>query len=86
MITLSETQKKIIRQLNHKIYTIEFVQKNINRNPSTFVQFNSHEALLAANVKGFYDAVLQIEKAGELLKEILPVSDEKNNQVNAHIC
>lgn len=60
MVTLSEKQKGIIGRLNHKLYTAEFLQEWLNNNDDVFV--NAPGALQAMGAKGFFAAVLQIEK------------------------
>lgn len=74
-ITLSENQKAIIERLNHGLYSVEFVQEWINNSDNVIV--NAPAALQAMGVKGFYDAVLQIEKDEELMKIIAPSSDNR---------
>ena len=62
MVTLSEKQKDIISRLDDKLYTAEFLQEWLNNNDNVAV--NAPGALQAMGAKGFFAAVLQIEKAG----------------------
>lgn len=54
-IEIFEEEKKIIRKLNHRLYTVEFLEEWINRNDDVFV--NAPCALQACMAKGFYEAV-----------------------------
>ena len=52
---MTEREKEIVRKLAHPLYTVEFLEKWINRNDSVFV--NAPSALQACSAKGFYEAV-----------------------------
>ncbi len=58
MITLSEKEKAIIKQLDHPCYTVEFLEKWINRNDNPMA--NAPAALQAMGAKGYYEAVKQL--------------------------
>lgn len=60
MIVLTENQKRIIRNLNDPLYTVEFIEEWINRKDNVIV--NAPSALQAMGVNGFYRAVVAIEK------------------------
>lgn len=60
MIEISDKQKQIIRKLDHKLYTVEFLEEWLNRNDSVFV--NAPAALQAMGADGFFAAVKMIEK------------------------
>ena len=55
MIKLTELEKKIINELNDKLYTVEFVEEWINRNDN--VMINPIAALQAMGANGYYQAV-----------------------------
>lgn len=54
-ITLTEEERKIVTELNHSLYTIEFIEEWINRDYNVFT--NALGALQSMGAKGFYDAV-----------------------------
>ena len=60
MIEISDKQKQIIRRLDHKLYTVEFLEEWLNRSDSVFV--NAPAALQAMGADGFFAAVKMIEK------------------------
>lgn len=60
MIEISDKQKQIIRKLDHKLYTVEFLEEWLNRSDSVFV--NAPAALQAMGADGFFAAVKMIEK------------------------
>ena len=45
MIEISDKQKEIIRKLDHKLYTVEFLEEWLNRKENVFV--NAPAALQA---------------------------------------
>lgn len=59
MIEISDKQKQIIRKLDHKLYTVEFLEEWLNRSDSVFV--NAPAALQAMGADGFFAAVKMIE-------------------------
>lgn len=61
MITITDKQKEIINQLNHSLYTADFLLEWINCEESVFI--NAPAALQAMGAKGYYEAVRQMEKA-----------------------
>lgn len=60
MIEISDKQKEIIRKLDHKLYTVEFLEEWLNRSDSVFV--NAPAALQAMGADGFFAEVKMIEK------------------------
>lgn len=67
MIKLSEDEKKFIEELNHPIYTAEWVEEWINRKDNVLV--NAPAALQAMGARGFYEAVRSCMPKYERLKE-----------------
>lgn len=63
MITLTENQKRIIKQLNDSLYTISFLEEWLNRQDNVFT--NAPAALQTMGAQGFYRAILAIEKRKE---------------------
>lgn len=57
-IELTEEEKQIVSELNHSLYTIEYLEEWINRNDNVFC--NAVTALNAMGAKGYYEAVKQI--------------------------
>ena len=55
MIAISENEKVIINELNHPLYTVEFLEKWINRDDNPMI--NAVAALQAMSAKGYYEAV-----------------------------
>lgn len=55
MIKLTELEKQIISELDHPLYTVEFIEDCINRKPDVLI--NSVFALLVMRVQGYYIAV-----------------------------
>lgn len=77
MITLSNSQRAIVENLNHSLYTPDFLQEWINCNDN--VQVNVVNALQAVEAKGFFEAVKCMDnqsKPAEPMKK----SDFKKNQ------
>jgi hypothetical protein len=60
VIEISDKQKEIIRKLDHKLYTVEFLEEWLNRKENVFV--NAPAALQAMGADGFFAAVEMIEK------------------------
>lgn len=52
---MTEKEKEIVRELNHPLYTVEFLEEWKDRDDNVFV--NAPAALQAMAVKGFYEAV-----------------------------
>ena len=52
---MTDREKEIVKQLAHPLYTVNFLEKWINRNDSVFA--NAPSALQACQAKGFYEAV-----------------------------
>lgn len=67
MITLTEKQKQIIEKLNHKLFTVEYIEEWINRDDNVFI--NAPAALSAIECKGFFEAVKALESCGVLFKD-----------------
>ena len=57
---LTEQEKEIVEQINHNLYTKEYLEHWINRNDNVFI--NAAAALNAMAAKGFYEAVKAIAK------------------------
>lgn len=53
MIKLTEIEKQIINELDHPVYTVEFIEKWINREPI----INVVSSLTIMGVHGYYEAV-----------------------------
>lgn len=60
MIELTEKQKEIVRRLNHRLYTVEFLEEWLSRNDNVFI--NAPAALTCMGADGFFAAVEMIEK------------------------
>ena len=54
-IQMTEREKEIVTELNHELYTAEYLEHWINRNDS--VALNASAALQAMGAHGFYEAV-----------------------------
>lgn len=54
-ILLSEDEVKVITELNHSLYTVDYIQHWINRDDNVFT--NAVAALSAMGAKGYYEAV-----------------------------
>lgn len=55
---LSEREKEIIKELNHPLYTVGFLEAWVGRNDNVMV--NAPAALQAMGANGFYTAVHQM--------------------------
>lgn len=73
MIAISEKEKTIINQLNHPLYTVEFLEKWINRDDNVFI--NAAAALQAMAAKGYYEAVKQMASSEFLLVAAVKLAD-----------
>ena len=60
---MTEREREITRELNHPIYTVEFVEEWANRNDNVFV--NAPAALQAMGAKGFLTAVEMMARQQE---------------------
>lgn len=58
MIELTELEKQIINELDHPLYTVEFIENWINRKPDVLI--NAVFALMVMKVQGYYSAVHQM--------------------------
>jgi len=65
MIEITEKEKAIIEQLNHPLYTVDFLEQWINRDDNPFI--NALAALQAMSAKGYYEAVKQMAVQKERL-------------------
>lgn len=63
MKTLTEYEKKIVRELNDPTYTVEYLEQWINRDDN--VQVNAVAALSAMGAKGYYAAVKRMAERQE---------------------
>ena len=52
---MTDREKDIIKDLNHSLYTVEYLEEGVNRNDNVFV--NAPAALQAMSAKGYYEAV-----------------------------
>ena len=52
---MTDREKDIIKDLNHSLYTVEYLEEWVNRNDNVFV--NAPAALQAMSAKGYYEAV-----------------------------
>jgi len=57
---MTDREKEIIKQLNHTIYTVEFMEEWLNRNDNVLI--NAPSALQSMGAKGYYEAVKQMAK------------------------
>lgn len=58
MIELTELEKQIIYELDHPVYTVEFIEKWINREHDVLI--NTVATLQVMGVYGYYEAVHQM--------------------------
>lgn len=62
-IVLTDTERRLVEQLNHSVYTVDYLEEWINRNDNVYL--NAPSALNAMGAKGFYSAVkMMAEKSG----------------------
>lgn len=52
---MTDKEKEIVKELNHPLYTVEFLEEWKDRNDNVFV--NAPAALQAMGANGFYEAV-----------------------------
>lgn len=52
---MNDREKKMVRELNHPLYTVEFLQEWLERKDNVLV--NAPAALQAMGAKGFYEAI-----------------------------
>lgn len=57
-IKLTDEERSIVDELNHSLYTVEYLEEWINRDDNVFC--NAVAALNAMGAKGYYEAVKQI--------------------------
>lgn len=55
MIKLTEIEKQIINELDHPLYTVDFIEKWINQESDVLI--NAVAALMIMGVHGYYEAV-----------------------------
>lgn len=60
---MTEKEKSIVKELNHSLYTVEFLEEWINRNDNVFT--NAPAALQAMGAKGYYEAVKRMAENKE---------------------
>lgn len=58
MIKLTEHEKQIINELDHPLYTVDFIESWINRKPDILI--NTVATLQVMGVQGYYEAVHQM--------------------------
>lgn len=66
MTEMTEKEKALVTELNHPLYTVEFLEEWKDRQDNVFV--NPVTALQSMGAKGFYDAVRQMVKINEVRK------------------
>lgn len=54
-IILTVREKDAVKQLSHPLYTVDYIEKWVNRNDNVFT--NAPAALNAMAAKGFYEAI-----------------------------
>ena len=57
MITLTETEKRIVEKLDHPIVTVAFLEEWLNPNEPNYDGSNPYGANFAAMSQGYYAAV-----------------------------
>lgn len=60
-IDMTDKEKEIVKELNHPLYTVEFLEEWKDREDNVFV--NAPAALQAMGANGYYDAVKQMAVA-----------------------
>lgn len=55
---MTDKEKEIVKELNHPLYTVEFLEEWKDRDDNVFV--NAPAALQAMGATGFYEAVKRI--------------------------
>ena len=55
---MTDREKEIIKDLNHSLYMVEYLEEWVNRNDNVFV--NAPAALQAMGAKGYYEAVKRV--------------------------
>lgn len=61
---MTDKEKKIVRELNHLIYTAEYLEEWTNRDDNVFA--NAPAALAAMGAKGYYEAVKRLAENQEI--------------------
>lgn len=62
---MTNKEREIIRNLNHPLYTVEFLEEWINRKDNVLT--NTPAALQAAKACGFYEAVKRMAMPSDYL-------------------
>lgn len=57
---MDERVKEVVKELNHPVYTVEFLEEWITRNDNAFI--NAPAALQAMGAKGYYQAAKQMAR------------------------
>lgn len=65
-IQLTDREKAIVTEMNHDLYTVEFLEHWLNRNDS--VSLDAAAALQIMGANGFYEAV-KLMAAGSIIEE-----------------
>lgn len=61
--TMTDKEKEVVKELNHPLYTVEFLEEWKGREDNVFV--NALSALQAMGANGFYEAVKRIAENRE---------------------
>lgn len=72
-IQMTEREKEIVTELNHELYTAEYLEHWLNRNDS--VALNASAALQAMGAHGFYEAVKRMAAGSSHSGEWIPCSE-----------
>lgn len=83
-IQMTEREKEIVTELNHELYTVEYLEHWLNRNDS--VALNASAALQAMGAHGFYEAVKRMAAGSSHSGEWIPCSERMpKNEENVEI-
>ena len=66
-IEITNYEKELIAELNHPIYTVEYIEEWINRNDT--VDINAPAALMCMSAVGYYEAVKRMASLTRLLPD-----------------
>lgn len=80
-IQMTEREKEIVTELNHELYTVEYLEHWLNRNDS--VVLNASAALQAMGAHGFYEAVKRMATGS---KEPVKMVEYLGDMVPEELC
>ena len=83
---MTEREKEIVTELNHELYTVEYLEHWLNRNDS--IALNPSAALQAMGAQGFYEAVNRMAAGSSHTAEWIPCSErmpENNHSVLVYL-